>query len=371
MSGRGHLKKACGALCAAQAVEKARRRRAFPTRVAPFAYSLRSPGGERRKETLLRKASETGVHAAGFGIRLGGLRPSEPPRGLLTALCGALCAAIVFWVCGAADAQVYLGGDAPREDWYRRPLFRLTAFAAGQSDCLLMQCGGESMMLDGGSAPYREKLRDAIAARGITRFKYLLNSHFHQDHISGLYWLMRYGFQADEYLHPYGDYAMNISQRQRETIQQAQRSGVPARQVFHGDELMLGEAVLTLYRYDEGIGTNGRSLVTRVQFGGASLLLTGDITGNTQNWMVKNLPGEALDADILKAPHHAITPMALPFLEAVSPEAALITSDYDRVDRGRVQLEARGISAFYSGEGTVVFETDGDDWYIYQTEGAF
>lgn len=292
-------------------------------------------------------------------------------RGLRRKACGALCAAVVFLIGGAAAAQVYLGGEPPREDWYRRPLFRLTAFATGQSDCLLLQCGGENMMLDGGSAPYREKLRDAMEQRGITRFKYLLNSHFHEDHISGLYWLMRYGFQADEYLHPYSDYAMNLSQRQRETIHQAERSGVPVRQVFHGDELLLGEAVLTLYRYDDGIGTNGRSLVTRVRFGSASMLLTADIIGDTQNWMVKNLPAEALDADILKAPHHAITPMALPFLEAVSPEAVLVTSNCDRVDRGRVQLDARGIPALYSGDGSVVFETDGDDWYIYQTEGQF
>ena len=184
-------------------------------------------------------------------------------RGLLRRVCGVLCAAIVFLIGGAAAAQVYLGGEPPREDWYRRPLFRLTAFAAGQSDCLLLQCGGESMMLDGGSAPYREKLRDAIEERGVTRFKYLLNSHFHEDHINGLYWLMRYGFQADEYLHPYSEYAINLSECQGETIRQAERSGVPARQVFHGDELLLGEAVLTLYRYDNGIGTNGRSLVTR------------------------------------------------------------------------------------------------------------
>ncbi len=292
-------------------------------------------------------------------------------RGLRRKACGALCAVVAFLISGAAAAQVYLGGEPPSEDWYCRSLFRLTAFDTGRSDCMLLQCGGESMMLDGGSPPYREKLRDAIEERGITRFKYLLNSHFHEDHISGLYWLMRYGFQADEYLHPYSDQAMSVSERQRKTIRQAEKSGVPARQVFHGDELLLGEAVLTLYRYDDGIGTNGRSLVTRVQFGSASMLLTADIIGKTQHWMVKNLPAEALDADILKAPHHAITPMALPFLEAVSPEAVLITSEYHRVDRGRVQLEARDIPALYSGDGTVVFETDGDDWYIYQTKGQF
>ena len=62
--------------------------------------------------------------------------------------------------------------------------------------------------------------------------------------------------------------------------------------------------------------------------------------------------------------------MVTEFLETVDPQAVLITNDYKRVDKGRVQLEARDIPAYYSGEGTVVFETDGDDWYIYQLDGA-
>ena len=44
------------------------------------AFSLRfQRGGETRRETLLRKASESTAHVAGFGIQLRGLRPSEPP----------------------------------------------------------------------------------------------------------------------------------------------------------------------------------------------------------------------------------------------------------------------------------------------------
>ena len=42
----------------------------------PCAFSA---AGETRRETLLRKASESTAHVAGFGIQLGGLRPSEPP----------------------------------------------------------------------------------------------------------------------------------------------------------------------------------------------------------------------------------------------------------------------------------------------------
>ena len=53
--------------------------------VAAFSAKTHFPcafgaAGETCKETLLRKASESTAHVAGFGIQLGGLRPSEPPR---------------------------------------------------------------------------------------------------------------------------------------------------------------------------------------------------------------------------------------------------------------------------------------------------
>lgn len=285
------------------------------------------------------------------------------------ALPAAVCLLLCLLCLTAARAEIH--DELPCEDWYRRPLLRLTAFNTAQSDCLLLECGGQRMMVDGGSAPFRADLKAALEERGITHFKYLLNTHFHEDHISGLYWLMRYGFSVDAYLHPYSDAAITVSERQAETIRQAEKSGIPAVQVFHGDELLLGEAVLTLYRYDDVENTNGRSLVTRVEFGDASLLLTADIIGETQRWMLQNLPAEALKVDIVKAPHHSITPMVVEFLEAVAPQAVLITNDDSRVDKGRLQLESRGMPAYYSGEGTVVFETDGEDWYIYQLEGRF
>ena len=52
---------------------------------AAFSAKTRFPcacgvAGETCKETLLRKASESTAHVAGFGIQLGGLRPSETPK---------------------------------------------------------------------------------------------------------------------------------------------------------------------------------------------------------------------------------------------------------------------------------------------------
>lgn len=277
------------------------------------------------------------------------------------------CAALAFLLAlcvFSAQAQVYF--EKPRENWNQCPLLRLTAFNTAQSDCLLLECGGESMMVDGGSEPYRAYLRDGVRARGITHFKYLLNTHYHEDHISGLYWLMRYGFTAGTYLTPYTEYAEKIYIRHANTVAQARRMNIPVQQVFSGDELLLGEAVITLYRQEDGETTNAKSMVARVQFGEAVLLLTADIIGKTQTWMARSLPEGVLDADIVKAPHHGITAMTTEFWKAVSPEAVLLTNIRSKAHASIVQAENRGVPYFLSGEGDVVMETDGDDWYVYQ-----
>lgn len=278
--------------------------------------------------------------------------------------------AILFCLLRPACAEVFLN-QTPPDNWYQRPLLRLTAFDAAQSDCLLLECGGEAMMVDGGSAPYREKLRDAIYEKGLQGFKYLLNTHFHEDHISGLYWLMRYGLPVGEYLHPYTEEGVNTSSLQRDAIGQTEHKNIPARQVFHGDTLMLGEAVITLWRYEEGISTNGRSLMVHVQFGDATLMLPADIIGDTQSWAVENLPADMLDTDIIKAPHHGITAMVPAYLEAVSPEVILMTNLRSRVDKGENQARMYGIPSLYTGDGRIVLETDGDDWFIFQSENVF
>lgn len=288
------------------------------------------------------------------------------------ALCALLCALLLTFGCAKrrAGAEVFFD-RLPREDWYRCPLFRLTAFDTDQSDCLLLECGGEAMMVDGGTAAFRQDLRDALRGMGVTRFRCLLNTHYHEDHISGLRELMRYGFAAGAYLTPYGDFASRVNELQKQTLEQAELSGVSVRQVASGDTLLLGEAVLTILRHDEGLSTNGRSLIVHARFGDATLLLTADIIGDTQSWCVQHLPASLLDVDVLKAPHHGITAMVPAFWQAASPQALLITNTPSRARDTQAQADRAGVPALFSGVGRVVMETDGDDWYIYQQKGSF
>ncbi|MFR5853401.1 MAG: MBL fold metallo-hydrolase [Lachnospiraceae bacterium] len=149
-------------------------------------------------------------------------------------------------LCGLwfpAAAQVY-EQEMPA-DWQEKDVLRITAFAVGEGDALLLQCGGESMMVDGGPKPFRDPMKAAMEQRGIRHFKYLLNTHSHDDHIDGLYYLMLNGFTADEYLHPYTEWwARADKELHGRTIQLTEKLGIPNRQVGEGDTLTLGGAEL-------------------------------------------------------------------------------------------------------------------------------
>ena len=48
--------------------------------------SMSLPGGKQCKETLLRKASESAAHVAGFGLHLEGFSPPNLPEGFFDSL---------------------------------------------------------------------------------------------------------------------------------------------------------------------------------------------------------------------------------------------------------------------------------------------
>ena len=50
--------------------------------------SMSLPGGKQCKETLLRKASESAAHVAGFGLHLEGCGPPNLPEGFFDSLPG-------------------------------------------------------------------------------------------------------------------------------------------------------------------------------------------------------------------------------------------------------------------------------------------
>jgi competence protein ComEC len=104
---------------------------------------------------------------------------------------------------------------------------------------------------------------------------------------------------------------------------------VPLRQLREGQRLRLGSAVLEVLGPMEdspGIArtTNDRSVVARWECGPASVLLTGDIGGESEARLLRW--GPRLQSDVLKVGHHGSAGSTSSiFLQAARPEVALIS----------------------------------------------
>lgn len=87
-----------------------------------------------------------------------------------------LCAALGL---GAAQAEVYRvenEADVPA-DWAEKDTLRLTCIDTNRSDAMVLQSGGEAMMVDSGEGRYRRRVYATLDGYGITELKYLLNTH--------------------------------------------------------------------------------------------------------------------------------------------------------------------------------------------------
>lgn len=118
---------------------------------------------------------------------------------------------------------------------------------------------------------------------------------------------------------------------------------------------------------------NEASTILRVQYGGCSVLLTGDAEHRLEQWLLANRRA-ALDVDVLKAAHHgSSTSSGEAFLEAVTPRIALVSVGRDN-SYGHPSPEVmrrlldHGATVLRSDQlGTIVLRTDGVTW---QAEAA-
>lgn len=264
----------------------------------------------------------------------------------------------------SAGAEIYL--SQPPADWTENVL-RVTAIPVGEGDALLVECGGERLLVDGGPSALYHHLTGTLEAHGITELDYMLNTHYHDDHINGLYHLMKNDFKVGTYMHPYSDIMVRGNELENRTVEMAKKKGVRVRRLFKGDVMELGGATIRVFRHWDIPNGNARSMIERIEFGESSIWLAADITGQAQAFYAGDLAPGILKADILKVPHHGVSPVEASFMDAVNPGFCVITGyEKDVNPSSKSQLEKRGIPGLFSGDGEVIMETDGHDWYVWQ-----
>lgn len=297
-----------------------------------------------------------------------------------------------------AQAELHLDQQAPEEWNDRADIMRVTMVDVGRSDSMLIEIYGKSMLIDGGYAGNVNHLQDVLDRKGIKNLTWMVNTHPHDDHVDGMASLLRRGYTADVFVSPAKQDLSDTHQQavvralkkakvpyfrapdghvirmEPDSADQTEENAEPTKadaqpaqdgQVTEAQAEEMPAVVLTLYHLNTR-NLNDGSLLTRVEFGETSMLLMADLTRGPQDKYLKILKPEVLKADIVKAPHHGITPFSVPFLKVIDPQLVVIPNRPNQDTKLDNQCRKYHIPTRWSGGGDIIMHSDGTDWYVWQ-----
>jgi competence protein ComEC len=241
---------------------------------------------------------------------------------------------------------------------------------------------GETMLIDSGH--YNDDGEYVLAylqRLGIDRIDHLVTSHNDADHIGGNAAVIDYyETEADGVGAVYDPGIAASTQTYSQYLDAVERHGVTIYETREGDSVeMEGVDIEVLgppEPYLDGEDRNENSIVLKLSYGSTSFLFTGDAEADQEAYLVERY-GEELSATVLKAGHHgsrSSTGDAL--LEAVGPQAAVVSSAYDSqyghphqetLDR----LAARSVPTYWTAShGDVVLLSDGQSVTVRSQRAA-
>jgi competence protein ComEC len=247
------------------------------------------------------------------------------------------------WLAGTALALAVVGaieslGTRFARLWLLAPLLlasergapggeTMALFAdVGQGDAALIVGGAASVLVDGGGMLGRDLgsavLWPLVTARAGAHLDLVILSHADSDHCAGLASLARYVSFEQVWLPPLVGFAPCVEKL-------AATAGARARWPREGDRFERPGLVVEVLHprgSDRPSDDNAASLVVRVDAGGRSILLPGDVGGLTER-AVAARAGALLRCDLLKVPHHgSSTSSGVELLAAARPRWAVVSA---------------------------------------------
>lgn len=247
----------------------------------------------------------------------------------------------------------------------------------GQADCALLECDGHYMLIDGGNAADGEDVCRYLEAEGVQRLDLVVGTHSHEDHIGGLYSVLR-SFEVDTLWTGEITYTNYTVQN---LLTAAEIGQVPVVQPQLGDTFLLGDAQVTVLGpvrvdYED---VNDLSLVLMVQYGDTRFLFTGDMEQLAEGHML-DYWGEDFDwhADVLKVGHHgSYSSSGYRLLRQVAPTWGVISCGLDNEyghphEQSMSRLRDAEVTIFRTDlMGNVIAVSDGTHIAFAWENGAF
>lgn len=197
----------------------------------------------------------------------------------------------------------------------------VTWLDVGQGDAAVIQCGGQSMLIDGGKPEKSSYIYAWMQQHGLSYLDVIVATHVDADHIGGLSGALNYASVGTAYCPETTGTTETFQSFVKYLAQRGKQITVPTA----GETFALGGAQIQilgpLHRAED---SNDNSIVLKVSFGATSFLFTGDAERAEEQDLLN--AGVNLQSTVLKVGHHGSdTSTSYPFLRAVAPQYAVIS----------------------------------------------
>lgn len=243
----------------------------------------------------------------------------------------------------------------------------------GQGDAILIRTPGQVTLIDTGDVPARDKLVTFLKQQGVQGIDQVIITHPHADHLGGMAAVL----SKFTVKHVYDSGQTTTTGLFRQYLAAVDRRHIPFTVVKAGDVIELGGGARLLVLAPSApfiSGTdsdlNNNSVVVKLEYRQFSMLLPGDSEREAETRLLAAGPAR-LHSTVLKVGHHgSSTATTSAFLQAVAPEAAVISlgagNPYGHPHQGTLQrLAAAGIKVYRTDmDGTVTIATDGQHYTV-------
>ncbi len=252
--------------------------------------------------------------------------------------------------------------------------FYVTFLDVEQGDCELISCNGVNILVDGGEARYAQKVINYLKFLGIEKLDCYIATHPHSDHIGAANSILN-AIPCDKVFTTYfSEHNIPTSNTYESFLDAVYDNGATAVAVEAGDEYKFGELTLNIFApVTESDEYNDMSIVFSAEYKNASVLFTGDATKTVENQILAR--GYDVSADVIKIAHHGSTSSnSEDFIEAVAPEAAVIScgkdNSYGHPHREIINLLNMKEIEYYRTDisGTIFYYSDGVSFNLEAAE---
>lgn len=268
---------------------------------------------------------------------------------------------------------------------------KVTFLDVGQGDGICLQTRRSVVLVDGGSSDRKDlgknRLEPFLKSSGIRSVDWWVVSHGDQDHVSGLVWMLEESgdIAIKNLILPAAGYGNEAYDR---LVRLAGSRGTDVFWMTRGERLDLGDLTFGCLYPEATVedpmpaaaDRNEHSLVLRADYGAFHLLMTGDMSGEGEEKLLRlagNMEEMRGDILVLKVAHHGSRFSSTEkWLDAVHPGWAVVSYGQDNRyghphEETLERFAERDIPVFGTGDwGAVILNTDGETlrWSLWRSK---